>query len=405
MDRFEHIMFFNEHTQYSQRQLIRRFNIIVNDWIVNESKKKALQKGYDKWKENPNEVNKFWAEWSLKKAIKNRINAPISEASTSSVTVAETETIASTLSNSTNELLKNYLSSYITAPNCKPYMIDSVNVSQCFYDFQTVVKETITNGNTLTFERHLVHILSVSSILLLCRQTNDPDLDGHLNGLSSVIIKDLLSQLEWGTSRFPRELIITLMDIYRDLTTDKYDIDAAVAKIVSLSVDTEPIFQRSRQPDGSISLNAGPINKHLGYIEIKPFSTAKNHYKVNVDLTRLVIFRKNAIDSYHSQNIMVIQAVGMNLTFYMIQRTTEELYTMFELEHIRFPSSIDEMTMMFVRMDKMMNIVQTFRKYCLATNLPHAEVSKGSLKSPILQAITSATVSRKRKNHHQHNHF
>ncbi|CEI89846.1 hypothetical protein RMCBS344292_04190 [Rhizopus microsporus] len=90
---------------------------------------------------------------------------------------------------------------------------------------------------------------------------------------------------------------------------------------------------------------------------------------------------------------MAIQAVGMNMTFYIVQRTTEELYTMFELEHIRCPSLTDEMTMMFGLMDKVMDIVQIFRTYCVTSpeQTSVVEVSKETLKYPILWAMTTAT--------------
>ncbi|ORE20098.1 hypothetical protein BCV71DRAFT_262362 [Rhizopus microsporus] len=140
-----------------------------------------------------------------------------------------------------------------------------------------------------------------------------------------------------------------------------------------------------RRPDESIALTVG----------------------INVDLVHLGAFGKNAFDTYNNQNVMAIQAVGMNMTFYIMQRTTEELYTMFELEHIRCPSSTDEMTMMFGLMDKVMDIVQIFRTYCVTSpeQTSVVEVSKETLKYPILWAMTTATVSCKRKNPHEHTHF
>lgn len=118
----------------------------------------------------------------------------------------------------------------------------------------------------------------------------------------------------------------------------------------------------SRRPDGVISLGTGPFKRHLGYVEVKPLSVAKDHHKTNVDLTKLVFLGKDAIDRHQSQKIMVIQAVGLNLIFYLIQRTIDEMYSMFELCHTRFPSSIEEVTMLFELMDTMMNIVEKLSK-------------------------------------------
>lgn len=202
----------------------------------------------------------------------------------------------------------------------------------------------------------------------------------------------------WKTAKFPREFMV-LMDIYHDITIDKYDTDVAVSKVIGISIDCEPIarqrlgvFSRllqslprftdpsevkerrlcsrylqpilqgtvdqrtsnieisfdftdeqtmeclasagvslsKRRPDGSITLTAGGIKNNIGYIGVKPFSPASNHQKANVDLVRLGVFAKNALDTCHSKNIMFIQAVGMNMTFYLVQRTTSELYTMLD---------------------------------------------------------------------------
>lgn len=64
------------------------------------------------------------------------------------------------------------------------------------------------------------------------------------------------------------------------------------------------------------------------------------------------------------------------------------------------------MAIIFGLMDKMMDIAQIFRTYCVAipTQTNVAEAPKETLKSPILRAMTTATVCRKRKNH-QHTHY
>lgn len=148
----------------------------------------------------------------------------------------------------------------------------------------------------------------------------------------------------------------------------------------------------------SIALTVRGI-KNLGYIEVEPFNTTPNHHKISVDLVRLRTSGKNAFGTYNSQNFMTMQAVGMSMTFYLMQRTTKELYTMFELEHIRFPPSMDEVTMMLGLMDKVMGIVQVFRTYCITypEQTSITGVTKETLNSPILRVMTTAAVCRKRK--------
>ncbi|KAI7900795.1 uncharacterized protein BX663DRAFT_516558 [Cokeromyces recurvatus] len=463
-DNFDHISFFNAHMQNTKSQLIRRFNIIVNNWIVDVNKKTRLQNNFNSW--NLTESKKFWKEWEVRRDLQ-----PSPEAETSDQTI-QTSTVVSSLSNATNELIINHLPIYFSAPCCDSYVVSDFNVNLGFYNFQLAVKEAIVNKRLLTFESNIAHILAVSAILLLHQQTNDSELDRYLNGLSTVIIKDLKSKLGWKAAKFPRELVVILLDIHHDLTSDKCTKEVAVTKISNLSLNYDPVVRQclgvimrllqtlpqisnmlevlerrlcsrylqpilqslfdqrvsngeilfdftdellekdtdttslnNRRPDGTITWVAGNSQRHLGYIEVKPLSAAGSHYLVNADLVRLGVFAKKTIDSNQCKNLLVIQAVGMMLTFYMVQRTTEELYTMVELDRIRFPSSIDEMTMIFGAMDKIMDIISIFRTCCIDNQPCSTEMHKKTLSSPILRAITTDNVNRKRKNPYQQSYY
>ncbi|KAI9469860.1 MAG: hypothetical protein EXX96DRAFT_587681 [Benjaminiella poitrasii] len=172
-----------------------------------------------------------------------------------------------------------------------------------------------------------------------------------------------------------------------------------------LEKDTDTASLSGRRPDGAITWVAGNSQRHLGYIEVKPLSAAGSHHLMNSDLVRLGVFAKNTIDSNKCKNLLVIQAVGMMLTFYMVERTTEELYTMVELDRIRFPSSIDEMSMIFGGMDKIMDIISIFRTCCIDNQSCSTEVHRKTLCSPILRAITTDNISRKRKNPYQQSFY
>ncbi|KAL4216042.1 hypothetical protein AB4K20DRAFT_1877010 [Rhizopus microsporus] len=55
-------------------------------------------------------------------------------------------------------------------------------------------------------------------------------------------------------------------------------------------------------------------------MEAKPISIAHHTSKINIDLIRLGLMGKNAIDVYNLKSAFLIQAVGMNLTFYLLQK-------------------------------------------------------------------------------------
>lgn len=86
--------------------------------------------------------------------------------------------------------------------------------------------------------------------------------------------------------------------------------------------DPASVILGSRRPNGRIGLVAGHENRHLGYTEVKSFSVARNHYKINVGLARLAIFGKNVVDNNRSQDVMAIQAVGMSMIFHIIQKNS-----------------------------------------------------------------------------------
>jgi hypothetical protein len=49
---------------------------------------------------------------------------------------------------------------------------------------------------------------------------------------------------------------------------------------------------------------------NIGFVEAKQLNEAGNHYKINMDLIRLGVFSKNAIDINKLSGVLAIQAVG-----------------------------------------------------------------------------------------------
>lgn len=209
MAHFDHKTFFNEHLYYTRLQVQRRFSIIVEDWIVDKEKKKNIKDDYDEWLKNENLVDEFWEQWHVQKAAQSKVDLGNTEL------LSETGTSVSTSSALTISMIDDYLSRNITPPICEPYLVDGFNVSLGFYNYQMHVKELILNRNLLTFESHPAHILSMSSILLLCQRSNDSVLHDFLNSSSDTILEDRLSHLNWGVSEFPS----ALLDILKKKTT------------------------------------------------------------------------------------------------------------------------------------------------------------------------------------------
>ncbi|RCH88919.1 hypothetical protein CU097_004113, partial [Rhizopus azygosporus] len=65
------------------------------------------------------------------------------------------------------------------------------------------------------------------------------------------------------------------------------------------------------RPDGCITIiNNNNEEKSVCFAEVKTLADRTNHYKLNVDLYRLGIFSKDAIDVNNLNSVLAIQAVG-----------------------------------------------------------------------------------------------
>lgn len=93
-------------------------------------------------------------------------------------------------------------------------------------------------------------------------------------------------------------ILPTLQALFNEHSDDKH-----VAARLSSGKNQECLYSKfdisKRRPDGQIQMNVNTtgLKYIVGFNETKRISASKNHYKVNVDLLRLGIFGKNAIDT------------------------------------------------------------------------------------------------------------
>lgn len=73
-----------------------------------------------------------------------------------------------------------------------------------------------------------------------------------------------------------------------------------------VSSNEEQIKPTKNRPDGCFENDL----KTIGFIEVKTVDNATNHNKVNVDLHRLGLFAKTAIEEYNLNAIFTVMAVG-----------------------------------------------------------------------------------------------
>ncbi|KAG0804959.1 hypothetical protein G6F18_012334 [Rhizopus arrhizus] len=130
------------------------------------------------------------------------------------ITAEECQMLIKTEINSTEEQSNevNYQLSFdIRPPSCNDrFVVENVDISNCFYKFQMFVMDLIKSSN-LQMESQVHHLLSSSSILLLKKNRNHPDMESFF---PSDVLNKVFNQcrLAWKLDDvFPNNIMLNLM--------------------------------------------------------------------------------------------------------------------------------------------------------------------------------------------------
>ncbi|KAG1039802.1 hypothetical protein G6F43_012429 [Rhizopus delemar] len=145
-----------------------------------------------------------------------------------------------------------------------------------------------------------------------------------------------------------------------------------------------------RRPDGYFRANRNGSMVTIGFFEAKPASQKKDARRIQHDLVRSGVFRKNAIDIHRLGSSFLVQAVGTKMSFYMLQKKTNDIYTMVELDTLNFPSTVNEIPAIFGYINRIAKIVGIFNdiaKVIVPVQDDEGEVRQ-SLRSPIIRELS-----------------
>lgn len=92
------------------------------------------------------------------------------------------------------------------------------------------------------------------------------------------------------------------------------------------------------------------------------------------DLHKLVHYGKDALDAGVKTPILG-QVIGFDITFYLMELEARGVYMMFEVCHVKLPSTIFEVHSYLREMDKMQRLVET-----LVSNKEKEPVEKANVK-------------------------
>ncbi|KAG2182612.1 hypothetical protein INT44_005591 [Umbelopsis vinacea] len=120
----------------------------------------------------------------------------------------------------------------------------------------------------------------------------------------------------------------------------------------------------NNRPDICISrLHGMTWASNLGYGEAKSAMQGGNNYSICRDLLRIGIFCKNALDAYDMESVLGLQVIGRTVTFYVLVLPSTGLYVMYELEKIKLPSCLDDLTKLIVDMPRICRVLETFNRW------------------------------------------
>ncbi|CAO3691106.1 unnamed protein product [Umbelopsis ramanniana] len=121
----------------------------------------------------------------------------------------------------------------------------------------------------------------------------------------------------------------------------------------------------TKRPDICISrLHGTTWESNHAYGEVKPAALGGSHYAICQDLLRVGMFCKNALDAQNMEGVLGIQVIGRMVTFYVLVLPSTGLYVMYELQKIKIPSCLDDLTKLIVDMPRICRVLETFNRIC-----------------------------------------
>jgi hypothetical protein len=98
--------------------------------------------------------------------------------------------------------------------------------------------------------------------------------------------------------------------------------------------------------------------------EAKSAALGGSNYAICRDLFRVVMFCKNALDAQKMEGVLGIQVIGRMGTFYVLVLPSTGFYVMYELQKIKIPSCLDDLTKLIVDMPRICCVLETFNRIC-----------------------------------------
>ncbi|KAG1491600.1 hypothetical protein G6F54_009901 [Rhizopus delemar] len=414
-----HISFFNFFKTYDKRRAHIRFLEVIK-CIEDEAKRKKVLEDYDQWRKS-REAKDFWIQ--RKQVDQDNTDSTISQ---------QTDTTNITTTEESIETISLADAKAIMIENIIPIDDNSndLNFSNSLSKFKRDVYNSL-DVSLLTYETHLQHLLAMSNILFIGKNSNwCSEIQNYFVDPIKTIRKNIYDSFGFNESnhKFPLDIMMAIITIVNDINCDLLTRLSAESKILAIinditdtvairlllciksMVETLPMVNQKKEikefelctrflqtafqklfdyDDDELIFKWSNANcfdntnndsnqnrpdgivendkKAVGYFEVKPITYAKNHRKVNIDLHRLCVFSKTGSAVCKAKHMFQIMAVGTNIQLHLSQVRGDVLIVV-ELDSIRLPLSLDELPQMIPYLDRLYNVMDTIYRCCYENN-------------------------------------
>jgi hypothetical protein len=130
--------------------------------------------------------------------------------------------------------------------------------------------------------------------------------------------------------------------------------------------------------------------------EIKPKKGIKHKSELCKDLYRLGLFAHGMIKKKNLKAAMVCQAVDLQISFYMLEVTRNDFFTLTHITTIELPATIASLNSIVSQFDKMVMVARLYKKFCCNSGCCHLKISDAISYEKVVANVTDTQDCKRR---------
>ncbi|KAI8334943.1 hypothetical protein BC941DRAFT_356068 [Chlamydoabsidia padenii] len=351
--------------RYDAQFLQARYRTILEKYFEDDAKTRLLAE-LRRWNFSMDSTN-FWKEQARLKAVSDAYAS--CSALVNQIIVEETPHVdRSNDSPSATTSNSNASTSQIFGLATLHYICDHV--------LRDLMETTDPTENHLTDDEFMTITRTIYDVDAKTKSIREAKLDlltlsARMTGNKASVVEGIANLL----TKLPRNRLLNLDKIGEvELQTTYYDallseIIADQDRNVALRWANKSSSEEESdiRPDAIIStLMQHDFGYPVGFGEVKPGNSSTTKHSVCMDILRLGIASKRAIDKWHLGGCLAFMINGFYISFFVVRKQHKRLYTMTEIGGMTVASSLSELHSFTTlkNLDMLSNIGHCFWKHC-----------------------------------------